>query len=163
MASHSNLAPTPEFVVERPVVQQSITGRVTQAMRYWLLAVADRINRTPEVVQTVTLTTQAASISATTISVLSLAAGVYRLSAAARITTAATTSSSLTLTFGWTQAVACTASSAAITGNTTATTGSFVVVVRADEATALTYATTYASSGGTAMVYRLDVAVEQLI
>ena len=81
----------------------------------------------------------------------------------ARITTAASSSSSLTLTFGWTQAVTCTASSAAITGNTTATTGSFMVVVRADAATALTYATTYASSGGTAMVYRIDVAVEQLI
>ena len=96
----SQLAPTPEFVVERPVVQQAITGRVTQAMRYWLLALADRLN---------------------------------------------------------------TASSAAITGNTTATTGSFMVVVRADAATALTYATTYASSGGTAMVYRLDVVVEQVI
>ena len=98
----SQLAPTPAFVVERPVVQQSITGRVTQAMRYWLL-------------------------------------------------------------FGWTQGVACTASSAAITGNTTATTGSFVVMARADEATALTYATTYASSGGTAMVYRIDVVVEQVL
>jgi hypothetical protein len=159
----STLAPTPELVVERPVVQQSITGRVTLAMRYWLLALADRINRTPEVVQTVALTEQTASVSATTISVLSLAAGVYRLTAAARITTAATTSSSLTLTFGWTQAVACTASGSAITGNTTATTGNFVVVARADQATALTYATTYASSGGTAMVYRLDVSVEQLI
>ena len=159
----STLAPTPEFVVERPVVRQSITGRVTQAMRYWLLSLADRINRTPEVMQTVTVTEQSASIGATTISVLSLPQGVYRLSAAARVTTAATTSSSLLVTFGWTQAVACTAASAAVTGNTTATTVSFAVVVRADEASNLQYATTYASSGGTAMVYRLDVSVEQLI
>jgi hypothetical protein len=159
----SQLAPTPELVVERQVVQQSITGRVTRAMRYWLLALADRLNRTPEVVQTVSLTGQTASVSATTISILSLAQGVYRLSAAARVTTAASTSSALTLTFGWTQAVACTASSAAVTGNTTATTGSFMRVVRVDAATAITYATTYASSGGTAMVYRLDVAVEQVI
>ena len=90
----STLAPTPEQVVERPVVQQSITGRVTLAMRYWLLALADRLNRTPEIVQTVSLTGQTASLSTTTISVLSLAPGVYRLTAAARITTAATTSSS---------------------------------------------------------------------
>jgi hypothetical protein len=159
----STLAPTPEFVVERPVVRQSITGRVTQAMRYWLLSLADRINRTPEVLQTVTVTGQSASIATTTISVLSLPQGVYRLSAAARVTTAATTSSSLLVTFGWTQAVACTAASAAVTGNTTATTVSFAVIVRADEASNLQYATTYASSGGTAMVYRLDVAVEQLI
>jgi len=159
----SSLAPTPEFVVERPVRAQSITGRVTQAMRYWLLSLADRINRTPEVRQTVTLTGQSASIAATTISVLSLPEGVYRLSAAARVTTAATTSSSLTLTFGWTQAVACTSSSAAVTGNTTATTASFSVVVRADEASNVQYATTYASSGGTAMVYRLDVILEQVL
>lgn len=159
----SVLAPTPEFVVDRPVVQQSITGRVTQAMRYWLLSLADRVNRTPEILGTVSLTAQTASISATAVSVPSLSPGVYRLSAAARITTAATTSSSLTLTFGWTQAVACTVSSAAITGNTTATTGSLVAIVRADEATALTYATTYVSSGGTAMQYRLDVSVEQLV
>jgi len=159
----STLAPTPVFVVERPVRQQSITGRVTQAMRYWLLSLADRINRTPEVLQTVSLTDKSASLSATTISVLSLAPGVYRLSAAARITTAASTSSSLTLTFSWTQAVACTVSGAALTGNTTATTGSLVAIVRADEASALKYSTTYASSGGTAMVYRLDVCVEQLI
>ena len=157
----STLAPTPEFVVERPVRQQSITGRVTQAMRYWLLSLADRINRTPEVLQTVSLTDKSASLSATTISVLSLAPGVYRVSAAARITTA--TSSSLTLTVSWTQAVACTVSGAALTGNTTATTGSLVAIVRADEASALKYSTTYASSGGTAMVYRLDVCVEQLI
>jgi hypothetical protein len=159
----SVLAPTPEFVVERPVYRESISGRVTQAMRYWLLSLADRLNRTAEILGTVSLTTKSASLSATTISVPTLAPGVYRLSAAARITTAATTSSSLTVTFGWTQAVACTVSSAAITGNTTATTGSLVAIVRADEATALTYATTYASSGGTAMVYRLDVAVEQLV
>jgi hypothetical protein len=159
----SVLAPTPEVVVERPVVRQSITGRVTQAMRYWLLSVADRLNRTPDVLQTVTLTGKSASIAATTISILSVTGGVYRLSGAARVTTAASTSSSLVLTFGWTQAVACTAASTAVTGNTTATTASFSVIVRADAATNLQYATTYASSGGTAMVYRLDVVVEQLI
>ena len=150
-------------VVERPVVQASISGRVTQAMRYWLLSLADRLNNTPERIGTVEKTTQAASISATAVDLPSIAPGVYRLSAASRITRAATTSSSLTLTFGWTQAVACTVSSAAITGNTTATTGSLVAIVRADEATNVTYATTYASSGGTSMQYRLDVCVEQLV
>ena len=159
----SVLAPTPEFVVERPVMHASISGRVTQAMRYWLLSLADRINTTPERIGTVEKTTQAASISATAIDLPSIAPGVYRLSATARITRAATTSSSLTLTFGWTQAVACTVSSAAITGNTTATTGSLVAIVRADEATNVTYATTRASSGGTSMQYRLDVCVEQLV
>ena len=159
----SVLAPTPEFVVERPVAQNRISGRVTQAMRYWLLSLADRINATPERTGTVEKTTQAASISATVIALPSIAPGVYRLSAAARITRAATSSSSLTLTFGWTQAVACAVSGAAITGNTTATTGSLVAIVRADEATNITYATTYASSGGTTMQYRLDVCVEQLV
>jgi len=159
----SVLAPTPEFVVERPVMHDSISGRVTQAMRYWLLSLANRINTTPERLGTVEKTTQATSISATVIDLPSIAPGVYRLSATARITQAATTSSSLTLTFGWTQAVACTVSSAAMTGNTTATTGSLVAIVRADEATNVTYATTRASSGGTVMQYRLDVCVEQLV
>jgi hypothetical protein len=159
----SVLAPIPDFVVERPVAEARISGRVTHAMRYWLLSVTDRINNTPERLGTVEKTTQAASLSATAIAVPSIAPGVYRISAAARITRAASSSSSLTITFGWTQAVACTVSGTAMTGNTTATTGSLVAIVRADQATNLTYATTYASSGGTAMQYRLDICVEQLV
>ena len=159
----TQLAAVPEYVVETPVTQNSITGRVTQAMRYWLLALADRVNTTPNRVASASANGAAASISATAFSISSVLPGLYRLSMAARVTTAATTSSSLIVTFGWTQAVACTAASVAMTGNTTATTGTSSVLVRVDQDSSITYATTYASSGGTTMQYRVDVTCEQIL
>ena len=159
-----SIAPTPEVVVEPAVVERRISGRVTQVMRYWLLSMVDRLNATPQTLDTVQLSTQAASISATNFAILSVSPGVYRLSMGARIARAATTSSSLTVTFGWTaSSVACTTSGAAMTGNTTATVGSLTILVRVDEATAITYGTTYASVGGTTMQYELDVSCEQLV
>ena len=158
-----NLAPQPEYVVEQPVLSSRISGRVTQAMRYWLLSMADRINGSPSIIATTSLTVQSASIAPTSFGILQVQPGVYRLSMAAQVTRAATTSSSLTVTFGWTSTVACTTSSAAMTGNTTATTSSLTYLVRVDEATAITYATTYASVGGVTMQYQLDVTCEQVV
>jgi hypothetical protein len=158
------IAPTPQIVVETPVMEDRISGRVTRVMRYWLLSLVDRVNATPHLLDTVQASTQAASISATNFAILSVSPGVYRLSMGARISRAATTSSSLIVTFGWTSGgVSCTTSSTAMTGNTTATVGSLTVLVRVDEATAITYATTYASAGGTTMQYSLDVSCEQLV
>jgi hypothetical protein len=124
----------------------------------------DRLNRTPQTLDTVQASTQEASISATTFAILSVSPGMYRLSMGARISRAATTSSSLIVTFGWVSSgVSCTTSSAAMTGNTTATVGSLTVLVRVDEATAITYATTHVSVGGTTMQYSLDVSCEQIV
>ena len=158
-----NLAPQPEYVVEQPVLSSRISGRVTQAMRYWLLSMADRINGSPSIIATTSLTVQSASIAPTSFGILQVQPGVYRLSMAARVTRAATTSSSLTVTFDWTSTVACTISSAAITGNSTSTTGSLTYLVRVDEATAITYATTYVSVGAVTMQYQLDVLCEQVV
>jgi hypothetical protein len=158
------IAPTPQIVVETPVMEDRISGRVTRVMRYWLLSLVDRVNATPHLLDTVQASTQAASISATNFAILSVSPGMYRLSMGARISRAATTSSSLIVTFGWVSSgVSCTTSSTAMTGNTTATVGSLTVLVRVDEATAITYATTYASAGGTTMQYSLDVSCEQLV
>jgi hypothetical protein len=157
----ANLAPTPAIVVEQDVTNGRISGRLTFLMRYWLLSLADRINATPEILASVKASTQAASISATSFSILSVSPGLYRLSMSARISRAATTSSSLIVTFGWTSGgVSCTTASPAMTGNTTATVGSLTVLARVDEATAITYATTYVSAGGTTMQYSLDVSCE---
>jgi hypothetical protein len=157
----ANLAPTPAIVVEQDVTNGRISGRLTFLMRYWLLSLADRINATPEILASVQASTQAASISATSFSILSVSPGLYRLSMSARISRAATTSSSLIVTFGWTSGgVSCATASPAMTGNTTATVGSLTVLARVDEATAITYATTYASAGGTTMQYDLDVSCE---
>ena len=158
----TQLAPAPEYVVDSQVQNNSMSGRVTRAMRYWLLALADRRNTTPNIVASATGSTQSATISATAFTVPSVIPGLYRLSMAARITRAATTSSSLTVTFGWTQAVACTSSSVAMTGNTTATTGTYTVLIRVDQDSSMTYATPYASSGGTSMQYRFDVTCEEI-
>jgi hypothetical protein len=159
-----NIAPTPEVVVEPAVVESRITGRVTRVMRYWLLSLVDRLNATPQTLDIVQASTQAASISATNFAILSVSPGVYRLSMGARISRAATTSSSLIVTFGWVSSgVSCTTSSTAMTGNTTATVGSLTILVRVDEATAITYATTYVSVGPTKMQYSLDVCCEQVV
>tara|TARA_R110000787_G_C13372768_1_gene440989 strand:+ start:159 stop:644 length:486 start_codon:yes stop_codon:yes gene_type:complete len=159
----SQLAPVPEYVVESPVTNQSITGRVTQAMRYWLLALADRLNTTPNRIASATVETQAAAISTTSFAIGSVLPGLYRLSMAARITRAASSSSSLIVTFGWTQAVACTLASVAMTGNATSTVGTASFLVRVDQDSAITYATTYASSGGVTMQYRLDTVCERVL
>ena len=77
-----------------------------------------------------------------------------------RITTAATTSSSVAVSFGWTDTVSATLSGAAVTGNTVTTiqtgTGMFVV----DAASPVTYTTSYSSVGATAMQYALSVTLE---
>ena len=56
----TQLAAVPEYVVETPVTRNSITGRVTQAMRYWLLSLADRVNTTPNRVASATAVSQSA-------------------------------------------------------------------------------------------------------
>ena len=117
-----NLAPTPDIVVEPQVVADRVSGRVTRPMSYWLLSLMDRVNAGPQIMTTVAASAQGASISATSFPILSVLPGLYRLSVSARISRAATTSSSLTVTFGWTDStVSCTTSSAAMTGNTTST------------------------------------------
>ena len=151
------LAPTPAIVVEQNVTNGKISGRITLLMRYWLIALADRINATTHVLASVKASTQAASISTTSFPILSVSPGLYRLSMSARISRAATTSSSLIV-----GGVSCTTASPAMTGNTTSTVGSLTVLARVDEATAITYATTRATVGGTTMQYDLDVSCEQV-
>ena len=157
------LSDIPEYAVDTRVVKNTISGRLTHVMRYWLIALGERVNKTASLNASVTVTGQVASLSPTSLPLASVLPGLYRLSMAARVTTAATTSSSLTVTFGWTQAVACTTSSVAMTGNTTATTSTLSVLVRVDQNSAITYDTTYVSVGATPMAYRLDVTCEQVL
>ena len=165
----SNLQPLPREtpisarVTDAQTGKVSFSGLIASAWDNWFSALMERLNDAGEVLVFKTLTTQAASIATTPFAMPSLAPGLYRVTLYARITQAATTSSSLTVTIGHTDGgVSCTQSGAAITGNTTATVGSGSVIVRIDQATAITFATTYASVGGTPMQYRLDMAVEQL-
>lgn len=103
-----------------------------------------------------------ASIVATTI-FLPSQTGDFRVSWYAQVTTAATTSSSIAVTIGWTSnGIACSKAFTALTGNTTATADGSSVLIRADSGLPVTYATTYASVGGTPMAHSLDVVAEAL-
>jgi len=157
------LAPPPDFLVEREQVSGQVTERITRTFRLWLLSLTTAIQAAARVGTIVTLTAKSASIGSTAINTTTLGAGLYRLTFYARVTTAAAVSSSLTVTFGWTESgVSCAASATAMTGNTTTTTGTGTILVLADANTSLTYSTTYASNPGAAMVYRLTITAEQL-
>jgi hypothetical protein len=129
----------------------------------WLTELVQKVDKDATLVSEVSLTGKSASIGATTFTRNIDAAGVYRISYFARITTAATTSSSLTVTMGGVNGgVTCAIAGAALTGNTTSTVQSGTVSLQVDASTNITYTTTYASSGATAMVYGLWMTVERV-
>ena len=148
------------------------TGLVSSTWFEYFLQMQDRSEKSAYAVSREfdALTDQTAAIAATSLTISTptglttkLSKGLYRVSTYARITQAASTSSSLTVTLGWTDGtVGCIHTGAAITGNTTTRNQSLSVMIRCDNATTITYSTAYASSGGTAMQYRLDIAVEEL-
>lgn len=137
--------------------------KVTPLWVGFFQALVDALNGTASREATVAKTAQSAAIAATSVTSGTLAPGLYRVSYYARITQAATTSSSLTVTLAWTDGgVACSESGAAMTGNTTSTQQTGSRVIRVDSATQVTYATAYASSGATPMQYALSVVLESL-
>lgn len=137
---------------------------VTDAWIDWLNRLGGQVTETPFVRNSVTATTQAASVGATDLTGGALNAGLYRITYYARITRAAGTSSSLTVTLGWTdQGQALTPSGTAITGNTVTTFQSASILVYSDAASPITYATTYASVGAPTMQYKLAVTLEQVV
>ena len=146
-----------------PLTQQATSVMSADWVR-WILALWQQLQNQPILAgPSVTLTDQHASIAVTPLPLPILTGGTYRLSWTARITTAATTSSSLTITLGWVEdGIVLTASGAAITGNTTTTVQSGSIIVHADQGSALTYATTYASNPAGMMQYELSIIAEQL-
>ena len=149
------------------------TGLVSNTWFEYFLQMQDRVANSPYAVakEFDTLTDQSAAIAATSLTISTptglttkLSKGLYRVLTYARITQAASTSSSLTVTLRWEDGtVACTSSGSALTGNTTATTGSLDLMIRSDEDADITYETAYSSSGATAMQYRLDLVLEQVV
>ena len=122
------------------------------------------VAQTPQKISpAVALTGQVASISLTAIPAGVLAAGQYQVSFHFRITTAATSSSSLLVTLSWTDGgIACSKASAAVTTNTISTTDDAIHEISVDQSTAVSYATTYASVGATPMAYKLNVNLTKL-
>ena len=139
------------------------TGYMTTVWLDWFTHVWNRLQLASAKVGGVSLETQFTTITTTAIPTTALATGLYRVSYSVRVTRAATTSSSLTLTIGWTAGgVACSQSGAAVTGNTTASQQNGSFVVNSDGGTTITYALAYVNVGGTSMLYRADVVVEEL-
>ena len=144
--------------------QSVLTGYISSAWdTYFQLSQVPRIEASPERLSTVDTGSKTAAISTTALPIGSVTAGLYRVTYYARITTAASTSSSLTVTIGWADSsITCSQAGAAMTGNTTSTVQSSTILFRSDQSAPLTYATAYSSSGGTAMVYRVYLVAEQI-
>lgn len=128
----------------------------------WFTTIWNAINATTRQLGLVTAIAQQASIGATAIPAPTLTTGRYRVRWYTRVTQAASVSSSLQVTVGWTDGgVAQSASGASLTGNTTTTYESGgVSLFTADTATTVTYAAAYGSVGGTPMQFALTVALE---
>lgn len=124
----------------------------------WFTGVYTALRAATRNIGSVSLEAQAASIAATDIKTPKLPTGLYQVSYAARVTRAATSSSSLEVTIVWTSGgVSCTQTAVALTGNTTSTQQSGFLLIEADEGTPVRYSTTYATSGATSMTYSLAI------
>ena len=152
----------------RSMVLTDVRNLLTREWNRYMQSVVNVVNNAARQRTLLSLTTQSAAISTTTIDTGTLDPGVYRGSYSARISRAASTSSSLTVTLSWRDGdVAQSQSGAAMTGNSTTTqqNGTFLVHNGTNASSAndvIKYATAYASSGGTTMQYSLFVLVEQI-
>ena len=136
-------------------------GYLTQPWVEWLNLLAAQVQASPYLQNNVTYTAQTATIAATDFTGGSLTTGLYRLTYYTRITRAATTSSSLTISFTWTDdTVALSLTYAALTGNTVTTGQTNTALVKIDAASPVLITATYASVGATSMEYKLYVGIE---
>lgn len=150
---------TPLAVAPAPVRDDVLTmKKLALTWIQWFTGVYTALRAAARNIGSVSLEAQSAAISATAIQTPDLTAGLYQVTYAARITQAATASSSLTVTVTWTDGgVTCTQSGAAMTGNTTSTVQSGVIVLQSDAASTVRYSTSYSSTGATEMQYQLAV------
>jgi hypothetical protein len=119
-----------------------------------------------EVSNPVDVTGQTASIGTTNLVVIAGVTALYRITYYMKITTAGSTSGSVTLTLSYTDRDDSAVVTYVVPTPANATDSSSVVsgtlIVDPKLVTNITYATTYASSGGTAMVYKLRLRAEAL-
>lgn len=135
--------------------------RITVPWETYLRGRDTQIQATATILKAVALESQAAAIALTPFSTATLSAGLYRVSYHAKVTTAATTSSALTVTVTYTRnAATCSQVGSTVSGNTTSTVGSGSFTLHIDRATAISYQTTYLSAGATSMAYDLDLVLE---
>lgn len=129
----------------------------------YLTRLSDTVDTSNARVGSTELATQGATIAATDISGSLIKAGLYHISYSVQVTRAATTSSSIIVTFQWTRGgVTQTFARAAVTGNTLTTHDEFVIPIKTDQNSPITYAVTYASVGATSMQYALDIVLSKV-
>ncbi len=135
-------------------------GIVSAIWNRYLTVLVNRVLSTQWIVANTSLTAQAAAITSTAIGP-ALPAGLYSASYYARITQAASVSSSLTAALTWTDGgVSQSYSGSAITGNTTASSQSqSVPLIKVDAGSTVQYSTAYSTSGATPMQYALSVVL----
>jgi hypothetical protein len=138
------------------------TGYISEDWSNWLRNLMARVDTTPQRQAKATrLQTQGAAIATTALALGTLQAGLYRVSYRTRVTRAATTSSSLTVTLSWTDAgIPCSQSGVAMAGNTLGTQQNGTLLIRIDPSTGISFATAYATVGATPMQYELEIVVE---
>lgn len=156
MSSHLDPAPIRAEITDKGVV------KIGADWVRWFGFLRDAVNGRMAL-GSAELTAQDAAITATAVATPTLAAGLYRVAYAVRVTQAATTSSTVTVTVEWTDGgIAMSQSGAAVTGNTTATQQNGTLLVRIDAGTTIRYSTAYSSVGATSMQYALDVVAEKV-
>lgn len=146
-----------------PDVKDPNEGLCTDVWIKYLQNREDAISAAPQRNASTSALTQSASIGATSIPSGTLNAGIYRSTFYATVTTPGTTSSSLSVTFSWTDhGQAKSITSTAYTGNSITEATTAAALFYSDAGTPVTYATTYASVGATAMVYDIYVVLEKV-
>lgn len=151
------LDPIPQY---DPLIDS--TGHMGERWYRWLSAVITRLLESPITMTAAHRAAQVASITTTKL-ITPTQPGAYRVSWTIQVTTAATVSSSISITITWkANGVAQSEAFPALTTNTTATHGFGSLLIYPTTANDISYATTYASVGGVPMAYMLDVTVEAL-
>lgn len=141
-----------------PVVDKS--GHLTRSWWDWFGLFRLTLQSYPTRNNTISRTAQTASISATDLSIGSLAAGAYRVSYYLRTTTA-DLGATVLLTLTWTDGgTLMTHTSATVSGNAVTNYTQASVRMCVDAATAIQYATTFAAEG--LFAYKLCATVEHI-
>ena len=147
-------------IVELGRLPGAVPGSMTKYFADWLLALVQRASTVAQAVATLALTGKSSALGLT--SLVTVATGVYRVSYRLRVSTPASTSSSLSLSVVTTEGgVVCTQTSAALASNVANVPLSGVFVVHADPSTPIQVSAAY-TSVGTPMVWQADIVAEQV-
>lgn len=152
----NNLAPIPR----RSPLLTLKTLLVDVLWDRWFTSLLERVNLTPVRIGSAVVSDADAATTTTAVNIQPLEAGMYQVSYSLSLTQAATVSSSLTPTIGWTfNGQSFSQSGAAMTGNTLTTQQNGVFTVNCDASSSITYAVSYASVGATSAQYTFGVWV----